>query len=162
MNVSCPECRSVFRVDPAKVPPARAGAVLGLRRVITISSGASMDDEFVRLVAPPPPLSRTVVAGETSCRCAWSTPGFAAAVMDALRGSSSGDAAMLSPPPSRRADGVGSGGDQSRRRARYAPPLRTHSCRRLSRRHHVPPRRLRTPAPARLHFGSRRPERRPV
>ncbi|MDF1506167.1 zinc-ribbon domain-containing protein, partial [Roseisolibacter sp. H3M3-2] len=22
MNVTCPDCRSVFRVDPAKVPPA--------------------------------------------------------------------------------------------------------------------------------------------
>ena len=33
MNVSCPECRSVFRVDPSKVPASRRSrALLGLRR----------------------------------------------------------------------------------------------------------------------------------
>ena len=33
VNVSCPECRSVFRVDPSKVPAAgRSRALLGLRR----------------------------------------------------------------------------------------------------------------------------------
>ena len=33
MNVTCPECRSVFRVDPAKLPASeRSRAVLGLRR----------------------------------------------------------------------------------------------------------------------------------
>lgn len=52
MNVSCPECRSVFRVDPTKIP------ALGLRArcsvcggVITIGAGSSIDEEF----APAPP-----------------------------------------------------------------------------------------------------------
>ena len=47
MNVSCPECRSVFRVDPTKIPE------LGLRArcsvcggVITIGAGSSIDEEF--------------------------------------------------------------------------------------------------------------------
>jgi predicted Zn finger-like uncharacterized protein len=47
VNVSCPECRSVFRVDPAKIPE------LGLRArcsvcggVITIGAGSSIDEEF--------------------------------------------------------------------------------------------------------------------
>jgi predicted Zn finger-like uncharacterized protein len=47
VNVSCPECRSVFRVDPAKIP------ALGLRArcsvcggVITIGAGSSIDEEF--------------------------------------------------------------------------------------------------------------------
>ena len=39
MNIACPECRSVFRVDPAKVPPggvrARCSVCGG---VITVSS----------------------------------------------------------------------------------------------------------------------------
>ena len=33
VNVSCPECRSVFRVDPAKVPPGRRPrSLFGVRR----------------------------------------------------------------------------------------------------------------------------------
>ena len=33
MNVSCPDCRSIFRVDPAKVPPTgRPRPLLGLQR----------------------------------------------------------------------------------------------------------------------------------
>ena len=47
MNISCPECRSVFRVDPAKVPPitvrARCSVCGG---VITVTAGASIEDEF--------------------------------------------------------------------------------------------------------------------
>ena len=47
MNVSCPECRSVFRVDPAKLPPiavrARCSVCGG---VITVATAAPADDEF--------------------------------------------------------------------------------------------------------------------
>ena len=47
MNVSCPECRSVFRVDPAKLPPiavrARCSVCGG---IITVATGAPTDDEF--------------------------------------------------------------------------------------------------------------------
>ena len=47
MNVSCPECRSVFRVDPAKVPAdgvrARCSVCGG---VITVGAGNSIDEEF--------------------------------------------------------------------------------------------------------------------
>ena len=47
MNVSCPECRSVFRVDPTKIPElgirARCSVCGG---VITIGAGSSIDEEF--------------------------------------------------------------------------------------------------------------------
>ena len=47
MNVSCPECRSVFRVDPTKVPAngvrARCSVCGG---VITVGAGNSIDEEF--------------------------------------------------------------------------------------------------------------------
>ena len=47
MNVSCPECQSVFRVDPAKIPPtgvrARCSVCGG---VITVGIGPSVDEEF--------------------------------------------------------------------------------------------------------------------
>ena len=47
MNVSCPECRSVFRVDPAKVPSAAVRARCSVcGGVITISAGNSIEDEF--------------------------------------------------------------------------------------------------------------------
>lgn len=47
MNVSCPECRSIFRVDPSKLPAmlvrARCSVCGG---VITISEGSSIEDDF--------------------------------------------------------------------------------------------------------------------
>lgn len=47
MNVSCPECRSVFRVDPAKVPSTTVRARCSVcGGVITISAGSSIEDEF--------------------------------------------------------------------------------------------------------------------
>ena len=47
MNVSCPECRSVFRVDPAKVPSTTVRARCSVcGGVITVSAGSSIEDEF--------------------------------------------------------------------------------------------------------------------
>lgn len=47
MNVSCPECRSIFRVDPSKVPAsgirARCSVCGG---IVTVGAGSSIDDEF--------------------------------------------------------------------------------------------------------------------
>src|SRR5690349_8387504 len=47
MNVSCPECRSVFRVDPQKVPAqgirARCSICAG---ILAISRTGSIDAEF--------------------------------------------------------------------------------------------------------------------
>lgn len=62
MNVTCPECRSVFRVDPAKVPSmsvrARCSVCGG---VITVAAGSSsaLADEF----GPAPSASRAGDSG---------------------------------------------------------------------------------------------------
>jgi predicted Zn finger-like uncharacterized protein len=57
VNVSCPECRSVFRVDPGKIPSggirARCSVCGG---VITVGGGESVDEEFAptRTQSPAP------------------------------------------------------------------------------------------------------------
>src|SRR5262249_2550967 len=84
VNVSCPECRSMFRVDPAKVPAAGVRArCSGCGGVITIGAGSSIEEEFASgrpkaaavapaavaampvaaaPVAPPPPAPRPTPA----------------------------------------------------------------------------------------------------
>src|SRR5687768_18220107 len=48
MNISCPECRSVFRVDPAKVPQAGVRARCSVcGGVMAIGAGGVIDDDFV-------------------------------------------------------------------------------------------------------------------
>ena len=58
VNVSCPECRSVFRVDPAKIPSggirARCSVCGG---VISIGAASSVDEEFAPTGAPPAPMT---------------------------------------------------------------------------------------------------------
>ncbi|MDQ3997379.1 MAG: zinc-ribbon domain-containing protein, partial [Gemmatimonadota bacterium] len=50
MNVTCPECRSVFRVDPTKLPAASVRARCAVcGGLITITPSSSVRDEF----APP-------------------------------------------------------------------------------------------------------------
>ncbi|HJR64893.1 MAG TPA: zinc-ribbon domain-containing protein [Gemmatimonadaceae bacterium] len=70
MNVSCPECRSVFRVDPTKIPTAGVRARCSVcGGVITIGKGGAIENDFSdgrataapaarptpRPQAPPPP-----------------------------------------------------------------------------------------------------------
>ena len=83
VNVSCPECRSVFRVDPAKVPSTAVRARCSVcGGVITVSSGASVDDEFSQnsssAVAP-----RASGASERAA-AGRGNAGFATALMDAF------------------------------------------------------------------------------
>jgi predicted Zn finger-like uncharacterized protein len=68
VNVSCPECSSVFRVDPAKVSAAAIRARCSVcGGVITVGAGRSIDEEFAPasrldtapaappvMLAPPP------------------------------------------------------------------------------------------------------------
>jgi predicted Zn finger-like uncharacterized protein len=67
MNVACPECRSVFRVDPARVPTSSVRARCSVcGAVITIDAGEREGDEFGAStfspsVATPPPGSPTPV-----------------------------------------------------------------------------------------------------
>ncbi|HJU68207.1 MAG TPA: zinc-ribbon domain-containing protein [Gemmatimonadaceae bacterium] len=47
MNVSCPECRSVFRVDPSKIPTAGVRARCSVcGGVITIGKGGAIENDF--------------------------------------------------------------------------------------------------------------------
>ena len=63
VNVLCPECRSVFRVDPLKVSAAGVRARCSVcGGVITIGAGASIDEEFGPPPTPTPPLQRPAVA----------------------------------------------------------------------------------------------------
>lgn len=58
MNVGCPQCSSIFRVDPAKVPPG------GVRARCSICGGViPVPEPTAELIAagpqPPPPVPRT-------------------------------------------------------------------------------------------------------
>jgi predicted Zn finger-like uncharacterized protein len=101
VNVSCPECRSVFRVDPARVPPSAVRARCSVcGGVITISSGASMDDEFSSNSSASVATARTVSASERAA-AARGNAGFAAAVMDGFAAPpvAAGNMAPPSPAP---------------------------------------------------------------
>lgn len=58
MNVSCPDCRSVFRVDPAKVPPG------GVRARCSVCSGIIVIPAPTGAATPPGPSPRVTPAGE--------------------------------------------------------------------------------------------------
>ncbi|MDQ3949235.1 MAG: zinc-ribbon domain-containing protein, partial [Gemmatimonadota bacterium] len=59
MNVTCPECRSVFRVDPSKLPAALVRARCAVcGGLITVMPASSVRDEF----APPRAESERVPA----------------------------------------------------------------------------------------------------
>ena len=62
MNVSCPECRSVFRVDPAKLPTGSVRARCSVcGGVITVAAEGVVRDEFASVAAPPAPAAARVV-----------------------------------------------------------------------------------------------------
>jgi predicted Zn finger-like uncharacterized protein len=71
MNVNCPECRSVFRVDPAKVPGrsvrARCSVCGG---VITIAAGADERAEFMSAPPASQPVQRQVQLAPASMQTA--------------------------------------------------------------------------------------------
>jgi predicted Zn finger-like uncharacterized protein len=59
MNVSCPECRSVFRVDPARIPPAGVRARCSVcGGVITIGQGGAIENDFADGRAQTPAAQR--------------------------------------------------------------------------------------------------------
>jgi predicted Zn finger-like uncharacterized protein len=89
MNVSCPECRSVFRVDPAKVPTAGVRARCSVcGGVITIGQGGAIENDFsdgraataATRPAPrpqPPPAPRAPTPAPRAPTPAAPTPGVA-------------------------------------------------------------------------------------
>ncbi len=59
MNVSCPECRSVFRVDPSKIPTAGVRARCSVcGGVITIGKGGALENDFTDGRAAATPAAR--------------------------------------------------------------------------------------------------------
>src|SRR6266404_4686068 len=68
MNVSCPDCRSIFRVDPAKVPPsgvrARCSVCSGVISIPAPTGQPTPGAGAARPAAPaaPPPQARTLEA----------------------------------------------------------------------------------------------------
>ena len=100
MNVSCPECRSVFRVDPAKIPAAGVRARCSVcGGVITIGQGGPIESNFsdrrgsatpvarpVPRPQPPPPRAPTPSAP---------TPGVA----PFARNTPFGGSRAITPPP---------------------------------------------------------------
>jgi predicted Zn finger-like uncharacterized protein len=60
MNVSCPECRSVFRVDPAKISTAGVRARCSVcGGVITIGQGGAIENDFSDGRAAAAPVTRS-------------------------------------------------------------------------------------------------------
>jgi predicted Zn finger-like uncharacterized protein len=75
MNVACPECRSVFRVDPGKIPRTSVRARCSVcGGVLTIDGSADARTEF----APPPSAPAPVVRPSFTAAAAPS-PGFGGA-----------------------------------------------------------------------------------
>ncbi|HEV7596159.1 MAG TPA: zinc-ribbon domain-containing protein [Gemmatimonadaceae bacterium] len=97
MNVSCPDCRSIFRVDPAKVPPA------GVRARCSVCSGV------ISIPAPtgqntPPSGSERASSSPSDHVAARSTPTAQSGWDTAPYAPSSPRPAAPPPPPSRNVD----------------------------------------------------------
>lgn len=88
MNVSCPECRSVFRVDPAKVPEAGVRARCSVcGGIISIAGSAVPNADFADV--PPAPRRTPAMAGAAA-------PGPGAG--SSLWGSVGGESRPAEPP----------------------------------------------------------------
>ncbi|MEO8579879.1 MAG: zinc-ribbon domain-containing protein [Gemmatimonadales bacterium] len=82
MNVSCPDCRSIFRVDPAKVPPA------GVRARCSVCSGV--------ITIPAPTGQNTPAGGAGATRAA--APGAEQTSQDRPRQTPASQGGWDSPP----------------------------------------------------------------
>lgn len=81
MNVSCPECRSVFRVDPSKLPSTTVRARCSVcGGVITITPGSSIEDEFSGTASP----ARVATRIESEAPASRGNAGLSTALLDTL------------------------------------------------------------------------------
>jgi predicted Zn finger-like uncharacterized protein len=84
VNVPCPECRSVFRVDPAKVPSTTVRARCSVcGGVITVTAGSSIEDEFSANSSRPVTNTRPSELSEAAA-AQRANAGLAAALLDTL------------------------------------------------------------------------------
>jgi predicted Zn finger-like uncharacterized protein len=80
MNVSCPDCRSIFRVDPAKVPPsgvrARCSVCSGVISIPAPTGQATPAAGSLGAATPPaqPPSQRRPPSGQAPS--GWESPPF--------------------------------------------------------------------------------------
>ncbi len=104
MNVSCPDCRSIFRVDPAKVPPA------GVRARCSVCSGVISIPAPTGQNTPPSGTvtSRPSVESSSStpqapqvAQTGWDTGAFAQTGERALSSTTPRRPAQPSPTPAR-------------------------------------------------------------
>ncbi len=99
MNVSCPDCRSIFRVDPARVPPS------GVRARCSVCSGVISIPAPTGQNTPPSGIQHTTASsGEGSQGNPRSTPGTQSGWDAGLFGApgpraSSAQTQRPSPPP---------------------------------------------------------------
>jgi len=101
MNVSCPDCRSIFRVDPAKVPPsgvrARCSVCSGVISIPAPTGQTTASGGGERPAAPPPESGsqdrpRSAPAGQGG----WDPPPFGSA---SQRAPAAPPAQRPAPPP---------------------------------------------------------------
>ena len=81
MNVSCPDCRSIFRVDPAKVPPAGVRARCSVcSGVITIPAPTGQTTPSAAAPRAQTPAATPAERGRTTppASSGWNTPPFGA------------------------------------------------------------------------------------
>src|SRR5207253_1439648 len=81
MNVSCPDCRSIFRVDPAKVPPAgvraRCSVCSGVITIPAPTGQTTPSGGNVRAQTPATPAERGRATPPT--QGAWDSPPYGGA-----------------------------------------------------------------------------------
>jgi predicted Zn finger-like uncharacterized protein len=81
MNVSCPDCRSIFRVDPAKVPPsgvrARCSVCSGVINIPAPSSQTTPPGGGQRTNTPTVPVERP--RSTPPAQTGWDSPPFSTA-----------------------------------------------------------------------------------
>ncbi|HEV8217586.1 MAG TPA: zinc-ribbon domain-containing protein [Gemmatimonadaceae bacterium] len=103
MNVSCPECRSVFRVDPDKVPRVGVRARCSVCGGVIIVGGAgSIDEEFGSPVPATPPTLAIAEPAEAEPVLVGATPGIPDAIV-AVEAPTAGAVPPRQPTPGRSA-----------------------------------------------------------
>ena len=106
MNVSCPDCRSIFRVDPAKVPPA------GVRARCSVCGGV--------IPIPAPTGQNTPVTGTPRAGTSASEPAYSSRPQSTPPGQDSWD-----PPPFNIPAPRAPAAPQAQRPSAPPPPVRT-------------------------------------
>jgi predicted Zn finger-like uncharacterized protein len=83
MNVSCPDCRSIFRVDPAKVPPngvrARCSVCSGVISIPAPSGQATPPSGSAPTATPPAPSTAPTGRPNPTPRSTWNEGIFSSA-----------------------------------------------------------------------------------